>query len=396
MLNNLSAVTAVQHLSFSTVPTVGNYQLGFVGNYTTDLPFSADAAAVQTALRLLAGLGTVTVAGDTSVGFDVTFTGVSGPAPLLVVRHDSLQDTDGFDVFVTPTTTTPGVAAGSAETLAAAINRTVGLVLYFGVMTSDILSQVDMLAAASVVQAMDKIAFFVSRNPADVAVSGMLDLLRAGSLNHSRGLFYGAADDLTALLMMAAYVGRALSTNFNGSNTTATMHLKGLAGVQPDPTMTQTLLGLCQAAGADIYASFQGVPKVFTSGANKFFDQVYNLLWLVTSLKIAGFNYLAQAATKIPQTEDGISGLKSAYRQVCEQAVTNQYAAPGVWTSSTTFGNQADFLANITQRGYYIYSQPIGQQLPTERAARRCPLIQIAVKEAGAEHSSSVIVNINA
>jgi hypothetical protein len=197
------------------------------------------------------------------------------------------------------------------------------------------------------------------------------------------------------LIFMASYAGRALSTNFTGSNTTQTMHLKALAGVQPDPTITQTILNTAIAAGADTYISLQGVPSVFCSGANTFFDRVYNLQWFVGALQVAGFNYLATTSTKVPQTEAGMDGLKGAYRSVCEQGVTNQYGAPGSWNSPTVFGNPSDLILNVAQRGYYIYSTPIAQQSQTNRVARQAPLVQIAFKEAGAIQSSTVIVNVN-
>lgn len=284
----------------------------------------------------------------------------------------------------------------SSETLDAAIVRTQDLIQYFGLMTAEITSQANMLAAAAVVQALNKIAFFVSRNPASIAPGGLLDLLRTGNFTKSRGLFYGGTTDAVALGMMAAYAGRGLSTNFDGSNTTQTMQLKDLAGVQPDPSMTQSLYQEAKDAGADIYASFEGVPKVVSFGANSYFDQVYNLGWFVGALKVAGFNYLAQSSTKVPQTENGVLGLVGAYRNVCEQAVANEYSAPGQWNSATTFGNQDNFLKNISQRGYYIFSSPIVQQSQADREARKAPLIQIALKEAGAIHSSTVIVTINA
>lgn len=284
----------------------------------------------------------------------------------------------------------------ASETLDAAITRTAGLVQYFGIMSTQIESGADMQAAAAVVQALNKIAFFVQRASASIDPGGDLDDLRTAGYTKSRGLYYGADNDLDALLMQASYVGRALSTNFSGSNTTQTMHLKDLSGVSPDTSLTQTLLNKAVAAGADTYPSLQGVAKVFCSGENSYFDQVYNLGWFVGALQVAGFNYLAEASTKIPQTEAGMDGLKGAYRAICEQARSNQYSAPGSWTSPVTFGNQADFLANIAQRGYYIYSSPIATQLQVDRAARQAPLIQIALKEAGAIHSSTVIVNVNA
>lgn len=280
------------------------------------------------------------------------------------------------------------------ETLDAAITRTVGLVQYFGVMSNTIESQADMLAAAAVLQTLNKIGFFVQSAGASILPGGSLDLLRTGGFTHSRGLYYNSALTLP-LVMQASYAGRALSTNFNGSNTTETMHLKDLASVQPDESLTQTLLNEALLAGADTYPSIQGIPKVFCSGANDYFDNVYNLQWFVGALQVAGFNYLAQSSTKIPQTENGMDGLKGAYRQVCEQGVTNQFLAPGSWTNPTTFGNQSDLYQNVSQRGYYIYSVPVSQQNPASRAARLAPLIQIAAKYAGAIQQSTVIVNVN-
>lgn len=284
-----------------------------------------------------------------------------------------------------------------SETLADAIARTSNLVQYFGLMSTQIESQVDMLAAAAVVQTLNKLAFFVQYNPSSVDVGGSLDLLTTGGFTQSRGLFYDDSTDsgANALNMQAAYAGRALSVVFTGSNTTSTMHLKQLATIQPDPNITEALLNKAVAAGADCYVSLQGFPAVFTSGANDFFDNQYNLQWFAGALQVAGFNYLATSSTKIPQTENGMDGLKGAYRSVCQQAVNNGFLAPGTWNSPTTFGNQTDFYANIEQFGYYIYSSPIATQLQTDRADRKAPLIQIAAKEAGAIQSSTVIVLVN-
>ena len=98
---------------------------------------------------------------------------------------------------------------------------------------------------------------------------------------------------------------------------------------------------------------------------------------------------------KIPQTETGMDGLKDAYRKVLAQAVSNGILAPGAWNSSTVFGNVANLHANVLSIGYYVYSQPVDQQLQTDRAARKAPVVQIAAKEAGALHSSSVVVQVN-
>jgi hypothetical protein len=340
--------------------------------------------------------------------------------------------TDGFKAYVEPTDVAadfgsssqtykmalavfsqqPNILAGDgqlivilleiSEDLDAAITRTASLVQYFGVMTNQTVTDMgesQVLAAAAVIQALNKIAFFVSYDEADlVAAYGILYLLMEGGFTQSRGLYYGDDSDsgINALLMMSAYAGRGLSVNFTGSNTTITMNLKTLNTIQPDPSMTQTIYNEAVIAGADIYPSIQGNPAVISNGANKYFDQVYNLLAFVGGLQIAGYNYLAQTGTKVPQTENGMDGLKGAYRGICQQYVINQYLAPGTWTSPTTFGNQVDLYANIQQQGYYIFSQPIGQQAQVDRAARKAPLVQIAVKEAGAIQESDVIIFVNA
>lgn len=391
---------AVAQLAFSDVAASGTFEVQFGGNASAAINWNDTAAQIQTKLRAVPGLGGVIVTGSiASETLHIQLAGVYGASPTISTTSNTLQTSAPAAITITESISTPG------ETLDAAITRTKGLVQYFGITVDQTVAQigsVDLLAAAAVIQPLNKIGFFVSYTEADIQSGGMIDMLRSGDFTQSRGLYYGDASvqngyaGWNAIVMMASYAGRALSTNFSGSNTTQTMHLKDLQGVQPDPSMTQTILNEALSAGADTYVSLQGVAKVFCSGANKFFDQVYNLQWFVGALQVAGFNFLAEASTKVPQTESGMDGLKGAYRAVCEQAVTNQYVAPGSWKSPTTFGNQADLIANIAQRGYYIFSQPIVQQSQTDRAARKAPLVQIAIKEAGAIQESSVIVNVNA
>lgn len=387
-----AAQDQIAKISFPGTPASGTWEISYNSNATAALAYNITAAALQTALRLVTGLSTATATGSIAAGFviDPGTTGIGYPFSIV---SNSLVDANS--VAITPVVTV--VQAGSAaETLDAAIVRTSPLIQYFGVMQAEVASSsIVLLAAAAAIQARNMIGFHVSYTAADVASGGMLDLLRTGTLTQNRGLFY---DDVlaTALVYMASYASLGLSVNFNGSNTTNTMHLKSLVGVQPDPNITQTILNSCQLAGADTYVSIQGVPKVICSGANDFFDNQYNLQWLAGAIQVAAFNALAQVNTKVPQTEGGMNILKTAIRAVMEQAVTNQFLAPGSWNSTTFFGIQADLILNVSQRGYYIYSVPVAQQLASVRTTRAAPLIQIAAKYAGAIHSASVVVNINA
>lgn len=382
----------IQTLAFSGIPASGSFHLIY-GAQNITVTATESAASIQTALQALTGLSQVLVSGSLAgESLTITMYGVYNPTTL-TTGTNTLETSGSTAITITVTQTQ------AYETLGEAVSRTASLVQYFGIITDrtvDLMGSVDTLASAAVIQPLNKIAFLASHQAADIAPGGLLDQLRTGDLTQSRGLYYGSSTFAPALVMAASYAGRALSTNFSGSNTTETMHLKDLNDVQPDPTITQTLLNQAIAAGADTYISLQGVPKVFTSGTNSYFDQVYNLQWLVGALQVAGFNYLAESATKVPQTESGMTGLKGAYRAICQEAVGNQYLAPGQWNSSTTFGNQVDFLLNIGQVGYYIYSTPVSQQAQADRAARIAPLVQIAIKEAGAIQESSVVIYVNA
>lgn len=289
------------------------------------------------------------------------------------------------------------VPMAGGDTLGAKITTMDALVFFGGILWGGYApTNSEITTAATVVQSMDKMMMTPAYLTAETVSGGLFDLIKNATQTHSRMFLYTKTSVLAARLAAAAYLGRGMSVNFSGSNTTQTMNLKDLANVLPDDGINQTVFNTCQTLGVDVYASIAGVPKVFSNGANGYFDDVYNIIWLKYALTVAGFNALATVSTKIPQTEAGMTVLKGAYITVLEQAIANRMIAPGAWNSPELFGNPDDLKRNILERGYYVYSQPVNQQLQTDRAARKAPLIQIAIKFAGAIHSSSVLVNINA
>lgn len=394
LLLDLPAVVAVQHIAFSTVPTAGSYVLNHGVDDTTALAFGDNAAAVQVALRLLPGFGAITVAGDTTVGFTITFTGVTGPVTPLTVTANTLTDTDDLDVTLTVTTTTPGVADGSPETMVNAIIRLQPLVAFCGVMKTNTWVVNEILDAATYVQTQEMIMGVQSSTDSDAnANTGILWLVMDAGLSQTRCTQYLNDDYDAASVMLAAYFGRGFSVDFGASNSTINMQFKTLNGINGDQEMDQTQWTKCQVAGVDTYPVIQTVSKVSTSGKNFFFDQVYNAMWLKTSIEVSVFNTLAQTPTKIPQTEQGMTSLKRSMQAVYEQAVNAGYLAPGAWVGDT-FGNQPDFLRNISDVGFYIYSSPIATQLQADRALRKAPPIQSAGKEAGGINSANIFVSI--
>lgn len=280
------------------------------------------------------------------------------------------------------------------ETLLQAINRLSQQIFFVGILSTSYGANSSWASLASSVQAFgDKILYLPSNNLSDVY--GAFTTIQQQTSYNTRCLYYSTSA-LLARLYAASYAGLGQSVNFNGSNTAITMSLKQLSGVAIDAGINQTVFNACATAGVDVYGGITNYPCVsFSQGANKYFDEVFNLIWFVSSLKVAGFNALATTGTKVPQTEAGVSVLKTAYRNVCLTGVSNAYIAPGTWTSSEWFGNQTDFINNIANAGFYIYSQPVSQQSASVRITRAAPLIQIAIKEAGAIQSTSIIVSIN-
>ncbi len=281
----------------------------------------------------------------------------------------------------------------------AAIARTLNSVYYFGILLDidahAIAGASQFANLAAYVQTLDKLLIVGSLTVADFqSPSGILYAVAQAAQVNDRCLYYADGDSQDTPNFAAAYASRGLSTNWEGSLTAQTMNLKQLVGFQPDQTLTPTYLTEVQAAGVDVYPSFGGDPGLYTSGANGWFDQIYGQFWLKFALQAAGYNFLAQTNSKIPQTEIGMTGLKGAYASVLARGVANGFIAPGAWTGAAPFGNSADLIRNVAQTGYYIYSLPVAQQSQSDRNARKAPLVQIAVKLAGALHSSQVIVQI--
>jgi hypothetical protein len=318
--------------------------------------------------------------------------GEDSTVAMAAVSGGTGTDLSGSGYFKASTGTATDGDNASGETLVEAITRTKAAVSYTGIITNLNMEDAVIEDTADSIQAQDLIFLHHFASPTDIA--GIATTIKTASNTKTRCLLYtnGLAE---ANLMKSAYAGRAFSVNYSGSDTAQTMNLKALATITPDNGITQTLYDAAKTAGVDLYVSYDGVPSVLNTGGNEYFNNVYENLALKFALETAGFNFLRQTSTKIPQTEQGMNGLKGAYRQVLERFITNGSIAPGSWTSSERFGDPELFDENILANGYYIYSLPIAEQNASEREQRIAPLIQIAIKRAGAIHSSDVIVVVN-
>jgi uncharacterized phage protein gp47/JayE len=112
----IAGTNEVQHIAFSAVPTSGSWFLQFNNEVTASLAYNISAADLATALNLLSELVGVTVVGNFTSGFDITYAGAAGSInqPLIAVVTNTLLIT-ATPVTTTITETTAGVSQGVVD-----------------------------------------------------------------------------------------------------------------------------------------------------------------------------------------------------------------------------------------------------------------------------------------
>lgn len=321
-----------------------------------------------------------------------TETEVAQQAQVIFSQQPNILANDGY-VIVAP-------YQSEDETYAEAITRLAGEIYFEGILTTRAVADADAIAASNLVQSMNNRILMLPASSVNALTPSTGLFTKVNSNTKTKCVLYTLGEDeetaaLNSRLFAAAYLSRGLAVNYSGSDTTITMNLKDLVGIQADTNISETILNQCVNLGVDCFPSIEGLAKVISNRqGGMYFDQVANQIWFLNAIQRAVFNVLAQTSTKIPQTEAGLEKLTKAIRNVCNQGVINGFIAPGTWNSSDTFGNYEDFYRNIEEFGYYIYHQPIAEQAQSEREQRKAPLFQIAAKESGAVHSASIIITI--
>ena len=193
--------------------------------------------------------------------------------------------------------------------------------------------------------------------------------------------------------MAASYMARVHTVNFAAENSALTMHLKELSVAAEE--YTQTEVNNAKMVGLDLYTTIKLTPAILTSGANAFTDERYNLIALVDALQVDMYNSLKLTGTKIPQTRPGVNTLVDGLEKTSRQFVRAGVSNPGTWSSPDYFGDRETFERNIFNNGFYWLAGSLAAQAQNSREARESPLIQGAVKLAGAFHSVDLIINVN-
>lgn len=396
--------TGQMTLTLNGVPASGSFELvlpaygNYAGGTTVAINWNDTLSQITAKVQAVPGYAGVSAVSGSLAGESVVFqmAGVYGATPSLpTVTANSLQTGGSVAITVTPSLSTNG------ESVAGCLARTQNSTAYAAVLVNELyetIGSTDFNAAATAFQATSIFWAVVGTLDAENASpSGAFFLNTQAGNSQTRTMTYLDATNNNALTWYAGYFSELMSVNFNGFNTAITMNGKQVIGAVVDSVIAPgTTFNDAQTAGSDVYISIQGTPVVRSFGANLFADQVTGRLWLKGAIQTAYFNLLVQASTKIPQTETGMNMIRSVLNGVMQQGVRNGYVAPGKWQLSQVFGDVTSFYNNLANYGYYIFVPPVSSQTLAQIQARTAPLAQIAYNEAGAVHTGSVVLYVQA
>lgn len=279
----------------------------------------------------------------------------------------------------------------TAETKVAAVQALKALVNFKGFVYIGDTTDQEAKDLAEWAQAQSVLSYdvFSASSNLEIDITNPVWFIKLAGQNNYRMLYSKSGNRKFA----TSYMARMHVVNFNAENTALTMNLKELA--VPAEEYTQGEIQAAQNVGLDIYTTFKRVPKVLTSGANDFTDNPYNLIAFIDAVQTDMFNLLGRTATKIPQTTRGVNQIIDQAEKTTRGFVRAGVFAPGTWSSPDSFGDINVFNRNIEANGFYWLAGLLADQPQDDRQARKSPVLQGAVKNAGAIHKVDIIINFN-
>lgn len=407
---NVAAIAAVLTGAQLSEVTVVD-QLQAISDGSLDIDVDGTTVSV-TAMDLRS----VTSLDDVATLLDNEVSGITGATVTvsdddrIIVTSDTTGVTSLMDFAVDPTTgtfigTILGMSDGSgavatqgadadvlsAETQVEAITALKALVNIKGFCFIDSAIDADRKLLAEWAQANETLGYDVFNTAANLTIDpdNVVWDIKLSSLTNYRMLYSAAGNRRLA----ATYMARAHVVNFNAEKSALTMHLKELSVAAED--YDQSDIDAAKAVGLDIYTTIKTTPVVLTSGANDFMDNRYNIIAFIDAVQTDMFNLLKQTGTKIPQTQRGVNQLVDQGEKTTRGFVRAGVFAPGTWSSPDFFGDQETFFRNISENGFYWLAGDLADQPQADRQARKSPVLQAAVKNAGAIHSVDIIINFN-
>lgn len=285
--------------------------------------------------------------------------------------------------------------AGAVETLLQAVNASLQYTNWYGLAIADSadLVEADVISVAAAIEASSLSRILaVTTDDVNVLVAGNTDNIGYKLKAAGYGRTFWQYSSSSKYAAISAF-GRAFTVNFTGNNTTITLKFK------TEPGMTYETLTTAQAAAIDaingnVYVYYANDTAIIQQGVmanGDFFDERHGLDWLQNYVQTNLYNLLYTSTTKIPQTDAGVTRLMTNVEASLDQAVNNGLVAPGVWNGGPIGQIQS---GDTLTKGYYVYADAVANQAQSDREARKSPVIQAAIKLAGAIHYGDVQINV--
>jgi|GEM_PF-150487 len=431
----LASPVATGFYNFTTNPTAGSASItingdawSFVSSLTTGRQILVGASATATLINALNALNAYAaanpasntalmsysingnylylkakVAGTAGNAYTITATGTGAPTASGATMAGGVASTSDISSTLGGISTSGGylVPGQSAETALAAatlFDNQYGQKWYglniLGVAYSDITSVASFIEGTT-----NKHTYWYTANPNNNALdSGAISSVvttdinsTLSSLNLTKTFVQYSSQNQYAVMSAAA---KYFQVNYTGNNTVIDLMYKQEPGITAEQ-VNQTQAATLQAKNYNIFVQYNNNTAIMQWGRNVSgtpMDTIIGLDNLVISLQTAWYNQLYLSPTKLPQTDGGVQVLTTLAEQVLYGFVADGFLAPGIW-SQVGFGslNQGDYL----NKGFYVYANPIASQSAAARSLRQSPLIQIAVKLAGAIEVVISVINVN-
>jgi len=393
--------TAQQALSNFTAITAGAMKIkidGGADQALTGLNFSGATNLNGVAAILDAAITGATVAWDSANARFVVTSSSTGATSTVGFGTAPASGTDITAVFRLGANDAGYIVAGvAAEALVDAVQTLANMSsAWYGlyVASTPVATDAEILAVAAFIEGsgLARIYGVTTQNTNvldSVVTSDIASQLKA--LNYKRTFVQYSSSNVHAA---ASIFGRAFTVNFDGSNTTLTIKFKQEPGVAAE-SLTSSQAQTLRDKHCNVFVKYNNDTSIIQEGVmvnGYFFDEVHGTDWLQNDVQTAIFNLLYTSPTKVPQTDAGINLITTTIAQRLNQAVVNGLVAPGKW-NAPGFGalNQGDTLST----GYYVYAPQVASQSQADREARKAPVIQCAIKLAGAVHFVDCIINVN-
>ncbi|EIX9561036.1 hypothetical protein AZZ74_002070 [Klebsiella pneumoniae] len=285
--------------------------------------------------------------------------------------------------------------AGAVETLLQAVNACLQYTNWYGLAIADSadLVEADVISVAAAIEASSLSRILaVTTDDVNVLVAGNTDNIGYKLKAAGYGRTFWQYSSSSKYAAISAF-GRAFTVNFTGNNTTITLKFKTEPGVTYE-TLTTTQAAAIDSINGNVYVYYANDTAIIQQGVmanGDFFDERHGLDWLQNYVQTNLYNLLYTSATKIPQTDAGVTRLMTNVEASLDQAVNNGLIAPGVWNGGPI--GQIESGDTLT-KGYYVYADAVANQAQSDREARKSPVIQAAIKLAGAIHYGDVQINV--